>query len=274
MQTPGSGVRRYELLLPKALLAISVAGSCLLPRASSAQTPDQGHQTTVQKFEVATVKESETDESGGIAIRGSQFLSKGTTVADLLAYAYGLQQQQIIGGPDWINKQRYDIRAVPANGSADASQIHAMLATLLAERFSLAFDRGERKMPVFSLSRLNGPLKFKASVGAPSAGAGIGFNGPGSIAVRNATLTEFASLIQRYIADRPIINDTGLDGKYDIELVWNPDPLSHDGAVPPAESDRPDLYAAFRQELGLKLSKVDALAPVLIVKRLERPSAN
>lgn len=260
-------------MLPK-VLPVVMCGCFILFQSTARPQVDSASPPGEQKaFQVATIKESATDEAGGIAIRGRQFLSQGTTVVDLMAYAYGLQQRQVIDGPPWARKQRYDIVAT-MEGKPESTQTRSMLAALLVERFHLSFEFGERSMPVLSIHKLNGPLKLQNTTADPSTGPGIGFNGPGSMTIRNATVAEFAQMFQRYVADRPIIDNTGIRGKFDFTLVWNPDPTGEHNAVPAPAEDRMDLYASFKEQLGLELSRKEALAPVLLIKELTKPSAN
>jgi uncharacterized protein (TIGR03435 family) len=96
--------------------------------------------------------------------------------------------------------------------------------------------------------------------------------------VRNATLSEFASLMQRYVRlDRPIVDRTGIVGKYDYELNWTPDFSQFDGNPPgPARNDEnaPSLYTAIQEQLGLKLEAAKEPTDVLVIDRVERPSEN
>ena len=247
-----------------ALTCASVLMTNVLIRAQ-AGTPEE------RAFQVATIKPSDTEENGEIAVRGSQFITSDTTVSDLISFAYNLHKRQIVGGPAWLFKQRYDLHASIGDPKTGSTHVREMVAVLLRERFGLAFTRGTRVMPVLSISQPQGTLKLKNSESNLASGASIGFTGPGSIGVRNATLTEFAGLIQRYIADLPVINDTAIMGKYDFTLLWNPDMLGNSGAK---MEDRPNLNEAFREQLGLTLSKRDEAAPILIVSHVNQPSPN
>jgi uncharacterized protein (TIGR03435 family) len=97
--------------------------------------------------------------------------------------------------------------------------------------------------------------------------------------VRNATIAEVASTLQGSILDKPVVDQTGLTEKYDFTLKFTPDAgqIAAFGPAPPANDSPdapPDVFAAFEQQLGLKLSSARAPADVLVIDRVEKPSAN
>jgi len=93
---------------------------------------------------------------------------------------------------------------------------------------------------------------------------------------RNATMGEFTSLLQRAVLDRPVVDRTGLTGRYDFDLEWAPDETQFGGEVPVASADAPapPFFTAIEQQLGLKLEATRGPVDALIVEGVERPSAN
>ena len=92
---------------------------------------------------------------------------------------------------------------------------------------------------------------------------------------RNATLGQFASMIQRAVLDRPVVDKTGLLGRYDFDLEWTPDETQFGGQGPRiSEPSKPGLFAAIQQQLGLKLEAARGRVEVLVLDGAERPSAN
>ena len=88
---------------------------------------------------------------------------------------------------------------------------------------------------------------------------------------------DFASLLQRAILDRPVVDKTELSGRYDFDLEWAPDETQFGGGVPAASSDAPSapLFSAIQeQQLGLKLVATRGPVDALVVDKVERPSAN
>jgi uncharacterized protein (TIGR03435 family) len=92
----------------------------------------------------------------------------------------------------------------------------------------------------------------------------------------NATMTLFASVLQRGILDRPVVDNSGLTGKYDFDLEWAPDETQFGGNLAPGVPDHPepDLFAALESQLGLRLEKTRGSVQALVIDHVERPSAN
>jgi len=89
----------------------------------------------------------------------------------------------------------------------------------------------------------------------------------------------FRNFMQGYVMDRPVVDQTGIEGRYDFTLDWTPDEFqfSTQGVKAPPAPDNaphPDLYTAIQQQMGLKLEAVKAPADVMVVDRLEKPSEN
>jgi uncharacterized protein (TIGR03435 family) len=97
--------------------------------------------------------------------------------------------------------------------------------------------------------------------------------------VRDATMADFAGWLQRYIVDRPVVDHTGVAGRYTFNLNWKADEFQFTSIAPslpvePANNELPDLYSTLEQQLGLKLKSTKAPIEVFAVDRLEKPSAN
>jgi len=125
-------------------------------------------------FEVATVKPSNPDEKRyGINVRpGGAFSTVGTTLRDLITFAYGVHRQQIIGAPGWVESDKFDISAKPdIEGIPNDRQIRSMMQKLLAERFKLALHKETRPLPGFALTVRKGITpRLKPAVGSGSTG--------------------------------------------------------------------------------------------------------
>lgn len=125
----------------------------------------------------------------------------------------------------------------------------------------------------------NGP-KMTKSQADPKGLPGLGFRALGALTSSNATMADLASLLQTAVLDQPVVDQSGLDGHYDFALNWTPDETQFAGMgvnVPPP-SDKPDappdLSTAMLEQLGLKLTATKAPAEVLVIDKLEKPSAN
>ncbi len=200
----------------------------------------------------------------------------------LIFFAYGVQRYQVIG-PAWMDSELYDIKAKIAAG-ASRDQMKIMLRTLLEERFHLAFHRETRQFPIFRLIVGNGGPKIRKSVENDSAAAGPSTNPgnrpqvadkPGHRRMKaSMTLDLFAQGIGNLLGS-PVVNDTGLTGKYDISLDWLPEERSRTAAnngeaVTEPSDDSPTLAAAIQEQLGLKLQPAKGQIEVLIIDHADK----
>ena len=233
-------------------------------------------------FEVATIKPSNPDAPGkAFRVRGREFSTLNTTVNDILTFAYGVHVRQIVGGPAWMETEKYDITAKPdGEGQPNDKQWKAMVQKLLADRFKFTFHNEKKELSAYAIVvGKNGP-KLTKSEGDPNGLPGLFFRGLGDLPVRNATMTDFARTMQGAVMDRPVIDQTELSGRFDFELKWTPDETQFTSFGPrpkPAADDPaapPDLYTAIQQQLGLQLKSVKAPVDVIAVDRVEKPTSN
>jgi uncharacterized protein (TIGR03435 family) len=264
-------VRRFAL----AAMAIS-AGAML------AQSP--APRPKFEAFEVATVKPVDSDPKSGrfITMQGSnRFVEKDYTLKLLIAAAYDLNPRTISGGPAWIETDHYDILAVtPGDIRPDHDEQMTMLRSLLADRFKLTFHREPKVFSIYQLELAKSGPKLKESTAHPDdpvvVGPGVVYPQRIVLPGRNATMGNLVSLLQRAILDRPVVDKTGLSGRYDFDLEWAPDETQFGGDIPPATAaaTSPPLFEAIQQELGLKLEATKGPVDALVVDRAERPAAN
>jgi uncharacterized protein (TIGR03435 family) len=233
-------------------------------------------------FEVATIKLSRPDENGPrFWFQQRRFSVIHTSVSNLVKFAYGLQQRQLAGVPDWVTSENYDISAEPdGEGEPSFKQWQSMVKKLMADRFQLKFHYQKRELTVYTLTVAKTGPKMTKSHSDPSASTGLGFGPPGSFGATNATMADFAGAMGQAVLDRPVVDQTGLTGRFDFRLTWAPDE-SRVGAVggyrPSATESAdapPDLFTAIQEELGLKLESTKAPIDVLVIDHVERPSAN
>jgi uncharacterized protein (TIGR03435 family) len=235
-------------------------------------------------FEVATIKPSKPDAPGkGFIVRGRQFSTLNTTLSDLITFAYGLHARQITSGPDWLEQDKYDLLAEPdGEGQPNINQWKTMLQKLVADRFKLVFHRDKKELSVYA-------LVVVAKTGAkltPSESNGntipaLIFRGLGNLPARNATMADFAGVMQSAVLDRPVVDQTGLAGRFDFTLLWTPDQSEFGGLgvrVPPPPVDDPNappgLFTAIQEQLGLKLDSTKAPVDVLVIDHVEHPTGD
>lgn len=255
-------------------------------------------------FEMASIARNTSGTTGRAATR---FQPKGglhatnVTLAELIKFAYQrhfFDEREVIGGPAWVTSERFDLLArVSGEHVFDSDGVPrktlTMLKALLAERFKLKVHEEDRDRPVYALTTARndevlGPKARQSDIdcGAvmrgerpallPGQGFPCGFKTPpGRLFANTFTIPAIASLISRHV-DRPVIDRTGLSGRFDIELEaaeikaapdYKPGPS--DLALPPAAG--PTIFVAVREQLGLKLEPVDASVAVIVIDQAERP---
>jgi uncharacterized protein (TIGR03435 family) len=262
-------------MAPTARISFLFLGAVLL-----AQSP------VFDAFEVATIKPAPPDLSGRyIRMQTAHQLEvRNQTVRRLVSAAFNVSPQAISGGPAWAESDRFQILAkTPGDARPNLDQQMAMLRRLLIDRFQLAFHRERKELPIYALIVAKGGSKLKESTLAPESIP----QGPpplifvispqgASLPARYATMAEFASILQRTALARPVVDQTGLAGRYDFDLHWLPDETQFDfrGPWEHGDSNWPDLSAALQQQLGLKLETTRGPVDVFVIDRVERPSEN
>jgi uncharacterized protein (TIGR03435 family) len=234
-------------------------------------------------FEVCTIKPSKPETQGrGFRMNGRNFSTINTSLADLMTFAYGVQKKQILGVPEWAESEKYDLGGKPdGDGMPSDRQLKGMMQKLLADRFKLKFHHDKKELSVYALTVSKTGSKLTKSEADPNGLPGLFFRGLGKFVVRNATMADFAGTMQTTALDRPIVDQTGLVGRFDFTLNWTPDEFQFTDLgprrPPPASDDAakdPDLFTAIQQQLGLKLEATKAPADVLVIDHVEKPSEN
>jgi len=235
--------------------------------------------------DVATIKPGQPGRQGkGFGFNGTHFRTFNTDVNDLIAVAYGLHAKQIIGAPDWLGTDLFDIDVVPdMPGRPSIKQMGLILQKLLADRFALTFHHEQRELSVYAIQVGAGGPRMKVTAAGPNDQQGFGFRGLGDLIVTNMSMKEFATWMQSSVMDKPVVDQTGLTAKYDFTLKWTPDDsqfAQFRGAVtpPPAAGDNPNappsLYTAMQEQLGLKFSATKAPDDVMVIDHVDKPSPN
>jgi uncharacterized protein (TIGR03435 family) len=237
-----------------------------------------------QSFEVASVKAS-PETARSLQIRGGPGTSdpgtvmlSGINLQSLMTMAYGVNSYQI-AGPGWLTAARFDINAkLPPDTTVD--QYRAMLRDLLAKRFALVAHRGQREGQTFDLVvAKNGPILKTSAANSKGADDGSlqpafgppspppGYNGRLALAVRNASMEQFAARLSGLIG-QPVRDATGLTSKYDIQLAYTLAGLQVD--APSAT-----IFDALQEQLGLKLTRKKGMIELLTIDHIEKvPTGN
>jgi uncharacterized protein (TIGR03435 family) len=276
---------RMSLRLPAAWLVVFlVMAAGLMAKAQTSATPPKMMAADADpSFEVATIKPNDSGVQimQDLRIDGRRFVTRNSSVGDLIAFAYKVQMKQIVGAPDWLNQDRYDLTAVPGGDETPSmAQVGVMVQRLLKERFGLTFHHETREMPAYVLTvAKSGPkLTPPASPGPlPTIGFRPAANGL-TLLDLNGTLAGFTGLLQVMVLDRPVVDQTGISGRFDVQVTFTPDDSEFKGQrmVPPMDpaSAAPGLFDAVQEQLGLKLSAQKAQVDVISIDRVEKPSPN
>jgi uncharacterized protein (TIGR03435 family) len=233
-------------------------------------------------LEVATIKPSKPEAPvKSFRMIGPRLQVTNSNLNDMIVFAYGVHPKQVAGAPAWAETDKFDIEAKPnGEGVPTINQWRMMMRQLLTERCKLASHNEQRPLSVYLLIKSEGGSKLTRSGGDPNGRVGLSFRGRlgGDVSAYNATIGDFINFMTRYVQlDRPIIDKTGILGRYDFTLDWTPDESQFGGkAIPPAEgaATPPSLYTAIQEQLGLKLDATKTLAEVLVIDHVERPSEN
>lgn len=239
------------------------------------------------EFEVATIKPSDPNRRGwGINVnRSGMFTTLNKNLSDLIKFAWDMHPKQVIGAPAWVDSDKFDILAKPDTpGMPGMNQMKAMVRKLLADRFNLQFHHEKRELSVYAITVAKGGEKIKKDENSTLPLPGFGGPPQRGFNVHNATIAEFASVMQAQFMEQPVVDQTGLgDTRYTFTLKWTPDPSQNTGfgggpppdAAPPAEADPPpDLFSAMVQQLGLKMGTAKAPVDVMVIDKVDKPSDN
>lgn len=239
------------------------------------------------KFETADIHVSA--QSTVLAMRSG--FSRGryevriATMVDLIRTAWGVDAENVVGGPEWLDADRFDVIATaPANSSSET--VKAMLRALLADRFQLAVHTGTRSEPVYAIVRAKRP-QLKESANSEETGCKLqpGLNSPARrgpepvlFACRNVTMAAFVDQLPSlpfasgYLLNYRVVDQTGLNGAWDFTVKWT---MFDPGAPGQAAGNNITLFDAFENQLGLKLELTTIPTPVVVVDSVnERPTSN
>lgn len=218
-----------------------------------------------QQFEVASVKPSSADQASpsGIRTGNGRLDAHNVTLKRCIIGAYSVGPHQIFGGPDWLDTDRFEILAKteqPIND--DDAALMVILKGLLAERFKLMLHRETRTIPALVLEvAKNGPKFEKAE--SREAVTNTSSNKTGiSMEARGADMDAFARILARN-TDLPVVNQTGLEGIFNLNLQWTRD-----------STNGPSIFTALQEQLGLRLRSQKAPVEIIVVDHAEKPSEN
>jgi uncharacterized protein (TIGR03435 family) len=261
---------------------------------------------TVTRFEVVSIRPNRAarvEERVELQPSG-RIIWIGTKLRPLIRTAYQqhvFDPREVVGGPDWLDTDRFDIVA-QANGPLRVEpdgfprEPFAMIRTMLAERFALRVHAEKRERPVYTLVRARagdlGPRLQRSSIDCgkemadqakgnrarilADGRAACALGGPpGRLLSAGLGMPQLAAALARLVG-REVVDRTNLDGAFDWDVEFRPELIQPIGAEPPpsadAFADRPSIFTALQEQLGLRLESVKGLVDVLVVDAVSPPT--
>jgi uncharacterized protein (TIGR03435 family) len=216
-----------------------------------------------QTFEAASVKPSKAELFAISPYGGNQFSITHASLTLLISVAFGVDDPDLVGGPKWRDSEYFDVTAKAEDGVVlSVETLKPRLQRLLAERFRLVTHREPRRVAGYALVvTRNGP-KLKPADATASAMAAIV---PGGVRAPSAPMGSLAAILTRVVG-RPVVDETGVSGNYRFDLDFALDTV--------ASADRPSVFTALQEQLGLRLDSKQVQVEKLIIDAAERPSEN
>ena len=262
----------------------------LLTAVAAAQAP---------QFDVSSVKKNPL---GGARVSvetpPGRFQAINAPLRFLVRWSYRIAEPRILGGPDWIGVDRFDVTATAAAEGWTGERTRQMVRALLADRFGLVTHTETREMRIYTLTVAKpgvfGEHLRPAAVdcSAPDTSPRMGANGKvacgllvsqnaGSASLRGGgqTMADFVRTLGEYV-DRPLADRTGLTARYDLELQFTADRSALVGAAAPGglsatvDSGIAPLPTALVEQLGLRLESERGSVEVLVIDRVSQPTEN
>lgn len=261
-----------EIMLLKTLLPATVAAALLCTATTRAQQSMPPN--AKPGFEVVTVKPTPPDETRqGFDLQGRHIKLMRESVLNIILMAYSVHPKQVVDAPDWVSSEFFDVDGVPdVEGEPNLVQYQYLLQRLLAERFGLRMYKAKRDLPNYALRVMPGGIKFAKTTwtkdNLPHQGGHPGADGQ-TLTFTNSTMSDFLLLGIQHFVDRPVVDETGLTGRYDFALHWLPDQIKA-----PEGDAAPGLFTAMREQLGLELKATKGPVDVLVVDNVEKPGAD
>jgi uncharacterized protein (TIGR03435 family) len=264
-------------------LSLIAASSAVLSGAAPFLWVQDGHsgdsQTSAFRFEVASIKPADpqthqgsywrTTPAGDIDVHSVPMLA-------LIMSAYGLQDFQVLGYPAWVGSEPFDVEAKSGEDSTAKREpaalkagLQARLRSLLAERCQLVARTDTKSQLAWVLTVDSGGLKMHPA--GPDPAPAIFY--PFAVTAGAMTMTEFSAALSNVIHG-VVVDQTGLGGAYKVDLRWSPSPETLEMRTATPGPDVPEIHGALREQLGLRLTRRNAIVDVLIVEGIQRPSAN
>jgi uncharacterized protein (TIGR03435 family) len=293
-----------------AVVAVAIVLGLITATHSRARSQAQNPGAAAPAFEVASIKpnKSGTDYSK-VMFTSVAFSATGATLRSLIGGAHGFKGDRILGAPNWVSSEEYDVEARMDKSVADELaklspeqrklERNRMLQVLFEDRFKLSVHWETKELPIYVLViAKHGPKLQVPTPGDTYKDGFIGFDGRPAgrgIYIWKSTRevtgqgVPIAYLVKvlSIVLKQTVVDKTGLTGNFDYKLLWSPEDdsffatlakregaslWSADASLP--EPPGPSIFTAIQEQLGLKLESQKGPAEVLIIDHVEKPSEN
>jgi len=266
---------KHFILMLLVAMAVMPAGS---------QTP---------QFEVVSIKSnrSNSGRSGSGYRPGGVYVATNVSLKFMITEAYGIRDFQLEGGPNWLDKDRFDIEArgdaadTPDGPNVDRVRILFKLRSVLESRFELKTHQETRELPIYAL--VTGKAGPKLTVAEKRTGqcgvsggprcAGIQMRccqaGMADLVATDVSIPQFVETLSQMLS-RQVIDKTNIQGAFDMKLRWLREDVTPVTAGVAGEPEGPSLFTVIQEQLGLKLESTKGPVQVLIIDHAEKPSEN
>jgi uncharacterized protein (TIGR03435 family) len=230
-------------------------------------------------YEIASVRPSDRSVEGGSVTpfpNGIGYHADRVTVRDMLAVMYRIPSRQVVGGPEWVYTENFDVVG-RADGTYSIDELHVMFENLLMERFNLKLHFATETGPVYMLRVAKSGLKMKAVPVDTTRRSPIQstteYHMTGEQVPLNYLCFWLGQLLQS--DQRPVVDRTGLTGTYSFKLRFRPQSEPSVSAADSGEEEYlPSIFQALREQLGLELTPERGPVSKLVIDHIEKPSAN
>ena len=251
--------------------AVVAAVFCIGARAQTA-APGPRFELT----EIHPTPHTATPYMTGGMLHGNRYQLHNASLVEMIALAYGLDTDNVLGGPAWLDLDRFDVTAMAPRGTS-ADQAKLMLRALLTDRFNLRLHDDKHPMPSYVMRVDKGGPKVKQADDSEvsrieghhtAAGSTSGVPAYYTVTSTNRTMAQLAEMLEELATpylSRTVVDATGLKGGYDFDLAWTLQPAP-DGLT---------IFEALQKQLGLKLTMEEYLTPVIVIDSVNRkPTPN
>jgi uncharacterized protein (TIGR03435 family) len=236
-----------------------VLARSLLIAATATVMFAQQESTTRPEFDSASIKPNKSGaRAGGVRATPGRIAGSNATARMLLQEAFDVKSYQVAAGPGWIDSDRFDVEA-KSEGGATEDQLRPMLQRLLIDRFKLVVHRETKEMQVSALLVAKSGFKLhELKPGEPTPMPPPPKEGAGGFIAVPGPIASLAAILSGPLG-QPVLDKTGLQGKYFFNVAWGPDQ---------------DMVTAILEQLGLRFESQKAPIELLVIDRIEKPEEN